>query len=119
MQPHRSETFKLSSDPLFVDKVRDIVGLYLSPPETGMPERRTHDYKRGTTSLFAALVIGKCRAREAEGSDIMTTRWLAMHDDLAPANAGSGAAMLRERFDKRRWRGWLQKPAQVTSERLS
>ena len=101
VQPHRSETFKLSSDPLFVDKVRDIIGLYLSPPDRalvlcvdeksqiqaldrtqpvlpmlpGMPERRTHDYKRhGTTSLFAALdvatgrVIGKCyrrhRARE-------------------------------------------------------
>ena len=101
LQPHRSETFKLSGDPHFVDKVRDIVGLYLSPPDRalvlcvdeksqiqaldrtqpvlpmlpGMPERRTHDYKRhGTTSLFAALdvatgrVIGKCyrrhRARE-------------------------------------------------------
>ena len=101
LQPHRSETFKLSSDPHFVDKVRDIVGLYLSPPDRalvlcvdeksqiqaldrtqpvlpmlpGIPERRTHDYKRhGTTSLFAALdvatgfVIGKCyrrhRARE-------------------------------------------------------
>ena len=101
VQPHRSKTFKLSSDPLFVDKVRDIIGLYLSPPDRalvlcvdeksqiqaldrsqpvlpmlpGMPERRTHDYKRhGTTSLFAALdvatgrVIGKCyrrhRARE-------------------------------------------------------
>ena len=101
LQPHRSETFKLSSDPHFVDKVRDIIGLYLSPPDralvlcvdeksqiqaldrtqpvlpmlSGIPERRTHDYKRhGTTSLFAALdvatgfVIGKCykcqRARE-------------------------------------------------------
>src|SRR3979490_3032827 len=41
LQPHRSETFKLSSDPLFVDKVRDIVGLYLSPPQSGAgPERR-------------------------------------------------------------------------------
>ena len=84
LQPHRSETFKLSSDPLFVDKVRDIVGLYLSPPNRalvlsvdeksqiqaldreqpvlpmmpGMPERRTHSYVRhGTTSLFAALDI--------------------------------------------------------------
>jgi transposase len=82
LQPHRSETFKLSSDPLFVDKVRDIVGLYLSPPNRalvlsvdeksqiqaldreqpvlpmmpGIPERRTHSYVRhGTTSLFAAL----------------------------------------------------------------
>ena len=84
LQPHRSETFKLSSDPFFVEKVRDIVGLYLSPPERalvlcvdeksqvqaldrtqpllpmrpGQVERRTHDYKRnGTTSLFAALDI--------------------------------------------------------------
>ncbi|MCA3585430.1 MAG: IS630 family transposase [Methylocystis sp.] len=84
LQPHRAETFKLSSDPLFVDKVRDIVGLYLTPPTRalvlcvdeksqiqaldreqpvlpmmpGMPERRTHAYVRhGTTSLFAALDV--------------------------------------------------------------
>jgi len=84
LQPHRSETFKLSTDPLFVEKVRDIVGLYMSPPERalvlcvdeksqiqaldrtqpllpmrpGQAERRTHDYTRhGTTSLFAALDI--------------------------------------------------------------
>jgi transposase len=84
LQPHRSETFKLSSDPLFVDKVRDIVGLYLSPPNRalvlsvdeksqiqaldreqpvlpmmpGVPERRTPAYIRhGTTSLFAALDV--------------------------------------------------------------
>ncbi len=82
LQPHRSETFKLSTDPLFIDKVRDVVGLYLDPPEKavvlcvdeksqiqalnrtqpllpmrpGVLERRTHDYRRyGTTSLFAAL----------------------------------------------------------------
>ncbi|HEX6738043.1 MAG TPA: IS630 family transposase, partial [Vicinamibacteria bacterium] len=82
LQPHRSETFKLSTDPLFVEKVRDIVGLYMNPPDKalvlcvdeksqiqaldrtqpllpmrpGQPERRTHDYVRhGTTSLFAAL----------------------------------------------------------------
>lgn len=84
LQPHRQETFKLSADPMFVDKVRDIVGLYLNPPLMGMvlcvdeksqiqaldrtqpilplapgiPERRTHDYMRhGTTTLFAALDI--------------------------------------------------------------
>jgi transposase len=84
LQPHRSETFKLSTDPLFVEKVRDIVGLYLDPPERalvlcvdektqiqaldrtqpllplrpGQAERRTHDYERhGTTSLFAALDV--------------------------------------------------------------
>src|SRR5205807_4223792 len=82
LQPHRVDTFKLSKDPLFIDKVRDIVGLYLDPParalllsvdeksqiqaldrtapllpmRPGQPERRTHDYVRhGTTSLFAAL----------------------------------------------------------------
>lgn len=84
LQPHRSETFKLSTDPLFIEKVRDIVGLYLNPPDRavvlcvdektqvqaldrtqpilplrpGQPERRTHDYERhGTTSLFAALDV--------------------------------------------------------------
>jgi transposase len=82
LAPHRSETFKLSKDPLFIDKVRDIVGLYMNPPERalvlcvdeksqiqaldrtapllpmrpGQIERHTHDYARhGTTSLFAAL----------------------------------------------------------------
>jgi transposase len=84
LQPHRQETFKLSSDPMFVEKVRDIVGLYMDPPlmamvlcvdeksqiqaldrtqpllplAPGIPERRTHDYERhGTTTLFAALDI--------------------------------------------------------------
>jgi transposase len=84
LQPHRTETFKLSKDPLLIDKVRDIVGLYLNPPDRalvlcvdeksqiqaldrtqpllplrpGQVERRTHDYKRhGTTSLFAALDV--------------------------------------------------------------
>jgi transposase len=82
LQPHRTETFKLSPDPQLIEKVRDIVGLYLNPPDhavvlcvdeksqiqaldrtapllpmrPGQAERRTHDYKRhGTTSLFAAL----------------------------------------------------------------
>ena len=82
LQPHRSETFKLSNDPQLVEKIRDIVGLYLDPPahaavfcvdekpqiqalertqpllplQPGQIERRTHDYKRhGTTTLFAAL----------------------------------------------------------------
>jgi transposase len=82
LQPHRSETWKLSRDPQFVAKVRDVVGLYLDPPERavvlcvdeksqiqaldrtapilpmlpGVPQRATHDYKRaGTSSLYAAL----------------------------------------------------------------
>jgi len=84
LKPHRAETFKLSSDPLFVEKVFDVVGLYLNPPEhavvlcvdeksqvqalartqpvlpmmPGMPEKRTHDYVRhGVRSLFAAFNI--------------------------------------------------------------
>ena len=82
LKPHRTDGFKLSNDPLFVDKVYDVIGLYLNPPEgavvysvdeksqvqalarsqpafpmmPGMPEKRTHDYLRhGTTSLFAAF----------------------------------------------------------------
>src|SRR5262245_45343693 len=84
LQPHRSETFKLSTDPLLIDKIRDIVGLYMNPPEhavvfcvdeksqsqaldrtqpllpmrPGQVERRTPDYTRhGTTTLFAALNV--------------------------------------------------------------
>jgi transposase len=84
LQPHRAETFKLSPDPQFIEKVRDVVGLYLSPPANavvlcvdeksqiqalertqpllpmrpGQVERRTHDYERhGTTTLFAALNV--------------------------------------------------------------
>jgi len=88
LQPHRTETFKLSTDPEFVAKVRDVVGLYISPPQhavvlcvdeksqiqaldrsqpmlpmrPGQPARRSHDYRRhGTTSLFAALDIATGR----------------------------------------------------------
>jgi transposase len=96
LQPHRATHFKLSPDPQFIEKVRDIVGLYLNPPDRaivlcadeksqiqaldrtqpllpmrpGVPERRTHDYRRhGTTTLFAALdakvgtVIGQLSRR--------------------------------------------------------
>jgi transposase len=84
LQPHRVESFKFSADPDFVPKVRDVVGLYLNPPDKaivlsideksqiqaldrtqpilplrpGLPERQTHDYERhGTTTLFAALNV--------------------------------------------------------------
>ena len=96
LKPHLSRQFKLSTDPLFVEKVRDVVGLYANPPDKavvlcvdeksqiqaldrtqralpmtfGLPETRTHDYKRhGTTNLFAALdvatgrVIGRIKRR--------------------------------------------------------
>jgi transposase len=88
LQPHRAETFKLSPDPQLIEKVRDIVGLYMNPPDhavvfcvdeksqiqaldrtqpllplrPGQAERGTHDYKRhGTTSLFAALELKTSR----------------------------------------------------------
>ncbi len=100
LQPWRSETFKLSTDPLFVDKVRDVVGLYLSPPERaivlcvdektqiqaldrtapilplrpGLPEKQTHDYKRnGTTTLFAALEVA---------TGLVTDRCFQQHTNL-------------------------------------
>lgn len=81
LKPHLTDTFKLSTDPLFVEKVYDVVGLYFNPPEgavvlsvdeksqiqaldrsqpvlPGMPERRTHDYIRnGLTTLFAAFDV--------------------------------------------------------------
>jgi transposase len=84
LQPHRTETFELSPDPLLIEKMRDIVGLYMNPPDhalvfcvdeksqiqaldctqpllpmrPGQAERRTHDYKRhGTTALFAGLQL--------------------------------------------------------------
>jgi hypothetical protein len=85
LQPHRTETFKLSRDPQFVRKLRDVVGLYMNPPakalvlsvdeksqiiqaldrtqpilplRPGVPARQTHDYTRhGTTTLFAALNV--------------------------------------------------------------
>ena len=93
LKPHRADNFKLSKDPLFVEKVFDVVGLYLDPPESavvlcvdeksqvqalarsapvlpmmpGMPEKRTHDYVRhGVTSLFAAFNI-------ADGTVISST----------------------------------------------
>jgi len=88
LKPHQTESFKLSPDPQFIDKVRDIVGLYLNPPDAavvmcvdeksqiqaldrsapvlplmpGVPERHTHDYVRsGTTNLYAALDLASGR----------------------------------------------------------
>ena len=116
LKPHREDGFTLSNDPLFVEKVTDVVGLYLNPPESavvlsvdeksqvqalsrsqpalpmmpGMPEKRTHDYLRhGTTSLFAALNV-------ADGTIISSThrrhrstefkKFLAKIDNQVPDN---------------------------------
>lgn len=116
LQPHRSETFKLSRDPLFVEKVRDIVGLYLNPPDRalvlcvdekaqiqaldrtqpllplrpGQVERRTHDYQRhGTTSLFAALDLATGRVIgecHRRHRGIEFRKFLDTVEDAVPAN---------------------------------
>jgi len=115
LQPHRVEHFKLSKDPLFVEKVRDIVGLYLDPPERavvlcvdeksqiqaldrsapilpllpGTPARMSHDYKRhGTSSLFAALdaTSGKViQALHARHRAIEFKKFLQKIDKQVPA----------------------------------
>jgi transposase len=98
LQPHRTETFKLSTDPQFVEKVRDIVGLYLSPPDKalvicvdeksqiqaldrtqpllpmrpGQVERRTHDYERhGTTTLFAAFIAAVTAETDVKAGSVI------------------------------------------------
>lgn len=116
LQPHRQDTWKLSRDPLFIEKVRDVVGLYLNPPERavvlcvdeksqiqaldrtapilpmlpGVPERATHDYKRsGTSSLYAALDIatGKVIGRlHSRHRAIEFKQFLATIDREVPAD---------------------------------
>jgi transposase len=117
IKPHLVDNFKVSSDPLFVDKVVDVVGLYHNPPENavvfcvdeksqiqaldrshpvlpmmpGMPERRTHDYRRnGVTSLFAAFNIAdgtvitevRRRHRAVEYKKFLVAIDKAVPDDL-------------------------------------
>jgi transposase len=116
LQPHRQDTFKLSKDPLFVEKVHDVVGLYLNPPERavvlcvdeksqiqaldrtapilpmlpGTPQRATHDYRRsGTSSLYAALDLttGKVLgALHSRHRAIEFKRFLASIDREVPAD---------------------------------
>ena len=116
LQPHRQQTWKLSKDPLFIDKVRDVVGLYLNPPERavvlcvdeksqiqaldrtapvlpmlpGTPERATHDYRRaGTSSLYAALDLstGKVIGRlHSRHRAIEFKQFLATLDREVPAD---------------------------------
>jgi transposase len=123
LQPHRQDTFKLSADPECVAKVRDVVGLYMSPPERavvlcvdeksqiqalerthpllpkrpGLPERRTHDYVRhGTVSLFAVL---DARTGEVIGKTYAQHRSvefvdiLSRVDDVVRAKHDPGAAV--------------------------
>lgn len=114
LKPHRAETFKLSNDPLFTERVFDVVGLYLNPPEgavvlsvdeksqvqalarsqpafpmmPGMPEKRTHDYVRhGTTSLFAAFNVADgtvISSLHRRHRTIEFKKFLAKIDSLVP-----------------------------------
>ena len=116
LQPHRQDSWKLSKDPLFVDKVKDVVGLYLNPPERavvlcvdeksqiqaldrtapifpmmpGTPARASHDYKRaGTSSLYAALDIASGQvigALHARHRAIEFKKFLATIDQQVPAD---------------------------------
>lgn len=123
LQPHRQETFKLSTDALFVDKVRDIVGLYLAPPTKAvvlcvdeksqiqaldrtqpilpmtprLPERRTHDYTRhGTTTLFAALDVATGKVIGQLHRRHRATeflKFLALLDERIPADVEAHVVM--------------------------
>jgi transposase len=118
LKPHLTEAFKLSTDSQFIDKVRDVVGLYLNPPEAalvlcvdektqvqaldrtapvlpllpGTPQRRTHDYTRhGTTNLYAALDVasGKVISQmTARHRAVEFKRFLARIDQTVPADLG-------------------------------
>jgi transposase len=118
LKPHLTDTFKLSTDPQFIEKVRDVVGLYLDPPERalvlcvdeksqiqaldrsqpvlpmmpGMPERRTHDYVRnGTSSLFAALDVATGRvigSVHRRHRAVEFKKFLAKLDKQVPAELG-------------------------------
>jgi DDE superfamily endonuclease len=116
LKPHLVDTFKLSSDPLFIDKVRDIVGLYMCPPDhavvlcmdektqvqafdrtqsifpllPGVPERPSHDYKRnGTVDLYAALNLATGEVTHqltAQHRAIEFKKFLSLIDKSVPKN---------------------------------
>jgi transposase len=128
LQPHRSETFKLSTDPFFVEKVRDVVGLYLNPPdraivlcvdeksqvqaldrtqpllplEPGRAERHTHDYVRhGTTALFAALNVatGNVIGRcHTRHRQQEFVRFLDLIDSRVPREAGVAIHLIIDNY---------------------
>jgi len=114
LKPHRADGFKLSNDPMFIDKVYDVAGLYLNPPQSAvvlcvdeksqvqalsrsqpafpmmpyMPEKRTHDYARhGTTTLFAALDINSGQvisATHRRHRSVEFKKFLQKIDDQVP-----------------------------------
>jgi len=121
LKPHRVDSFKLSADPMFVEKVRDIVGLYLNPPDKaivlcvdekgqtqalersqpilplrpGLPERQTHDYVRhGTLSLFAAYDAATGRVLGRCHQRHRHQEFLAFLQRIDAAFSGNGKSQL-------------------------
>ena len=143
VQPWRSETFKFSTDPQLVGKVTDVVGLYLNPPENaivlcvdeksqiqaldrtapmlpmqpGLPERRTHDYKRhGTTTLFAALEIATGTVTAACKPRHRHQEFLAFLKQVARAYPEGELHLVMDNYathKKREVRDWLAKNPRI------
>jgi transposase len=145
IQPHRLETFKFSTDPQLETKIRDVAGLYLAPPDNavvvsvdeksqiqaldrtapmlplrpGLPERRTHDYKRnGTTALFAALEVatGKITA-DACYPRHRHQEFLRFLKKVAAAHPGVNLHVVLDNYGTHKHpevRGWLADNPRVT-----
>jgi transposase len=144
IQPHRSGTFTFSTDPELEAKVRDIVGLYLDPPERavvlcvdeksqiqaldrtapilplrpGLPEKRTHDYVRhGTTTLFAALEVATGRVTDACFPRHRHIEFLAFLRQVAKACPGRRLHVVCDNYGTHKHpkvKTWLAKNARIT-----
>jgi len=144
LQPHRTEGFKFSTDPQLDAKVRDVVGLYLNPPDNavvvcvdeksqiqaldrtrpilpmrpGIPERQTHDYIRhGTTTLFAALEIATGKVVDACKPRHRHTEFLAFLKQVAAAWPGVELHVVCDNYATHKHakvRAWLAKNPRVT-----
>jgi transposase len=140
LQPHRTEGFKFSTDPQLEAKVRDVVGLYLAPPENavvvcvdeksqiqaldrtrpilpmrpGIPERQTHDYVRhGVTTLFAALEVATGQVTDACKPRHRHDEFLAFLKQLARAYPGTGLHVICDNYATHKHadvRNWLALP---------
>ena len=142
LQPHRVETFKFSRDPQFVNKLRDVVGLYLNPPEKalvlcvdeksqmqaldrtqptlplrpGVPERQTHDYKRhGTTTLFAAFEVATGKVQAAHMKRRRRKEFLDFMDDVVAAYPRRRLEVILDNLNTHKKNdAWLKRHPRVT-----
>jgi transposase len=144
LQPWRVETFKFSTDPELEAKIRDIVGLYMNPPENavvvcidektqiqaldrtapilpmrpGVPEKQTHDYKRnGTTSLFAALEVATGKVTDACYQRHTNVEFLAFLKQVAKAHPRRALHVVCDNYATHKHpnvQNWLAKNPRVT-----